>query len=412
MSKPFRTLDDADVAGKRVLLRVDLNVPTENGKVTDTTRIERVASTITEIADKGGKVILLAHFGRPEGRTGRGQFAAARRRRGRRRRQAAGRLRDRLHRRGRRRRHRQDEERRHPAAREHPLLQGRGKERSGSSSRNWPSSATSTSTTPSPPPTAPTPRPRASRTSCRPIAGRAMQAELEALTIALGNPGAAGRGDRRRREGLDQARTARQSDQEGRRPDHRRRHGQHLPVRRRARRSASRCARRTWPTPRARSWRRRKRPGAASCCRSTRWSPRSSRRTRHARVVDVDHVAEDEMILDIGPKSVVAIEEVARQGQDAGVERPVRRVRDAAVRGGDLRASPRPSASSPATASSRRSRAAATRSRRSTRPASPASSPMSRRRAAHSSNGWKARRCRASRRCAKYLAFEINFKES
>ena len=54
--------------GKRVLLRVDLNVPMENGKVTDATRIERVAPTITEIADKGGKVILLAHFGRPKGR--------------------------------------------------------------------------------------------------------------------------------------------------------------------------------------------------------------------------------------------------------------------------------------------------------------------------------------------------------
>jgi len=67
MSKPFRTLDDAEVSGKRVLLRVDLNVPTENGKVTDKTRIERVASTITEISDKGGKVILLAHFGRPKG---------------------------------------------------------------------------------------------------------------------------------------------------------------------------------------------------------------------------------------------------------------------------------------------------------------------------------------------------------
>ncbi len=63
----FRTLDQADVKGKRVLLRVDLNVPTENGKVTDATRIERVAPTITEIADKGGKVILLAHFGRPKG---------------------------------------------------------------------------------------------------------------------------------------------------------------------------------------------------------------------------------------------------------------------------------------------------------------------------------------------------------
>jgi phosphoglycerate kinase len=66
--KQFRTLDDVDVKGKRVLLRVDLNVPMENGRVTDTTRLERVVPTITEISDKGGKVILLAHFGRPKGR--------------------------------------------------------------------------------------------------------------------------------------------------------------------------------------------------------------------------------------------------------------------------------------------------------------------------------------------------------
>jgi phosphoglycerate kinase len=66
--KQFRTLDDVDVKGKRVLLRVDLNVPMENGRVTDTTRLDRVAPTITEIAQKGGKVILLAHFGRPKGR--------------------------------------------------------------------------------------------------------------------------------------------------------------------------------------------------------------------------------------------------------------------------------------------------------------------------------------------------------
>ncbi|MFL5030444.1 MAG: phosphoglycerate kinase [Xanthobacteraceae bacterium] len=64
----FRTLDQADVHDKRVLLRVDLNVPVENGIVTDATRIERVAPGITEIADKGGKVILLSHFGRPKGR--------------------------------------------------------------------------------------------------------------------------------------------------------------------------------------------------------------------------------------------------------------------------------------------------------------------------------------------------------
>jgi phosphoglycerate kinase len=68
MSKTFRTLDDVDVKGKRVLLRVDLNVPMEGGHVTDLTRLERVARTITEISDKGGKVILLAHFGRPKGR--------------------------------------------------------------------------------------------------------------------------------------------------------------------------------------------------------------------------------------------------------------------------------------------------------------------------------------------------------
>jgi phosphoglycerate kinase len=68
MSKSFRTLDDVNVKGKRVLLRVDLNVPMENGRVTDATRLERVAPTITELSDKGGKVILLAHFGRPKGR--------------------------------------------------------------------------------------------------------------------------------------------------------------------------------------------------------------------------------------------------------------------------------------------------------------------------------------------------------
>jgi phosphoglycerate kinase len=62
-----RTLDEADVRGKRVLLRVDLNVPVENGKVGDLTRIERVVPTIREIAEKGGKVILLSHFGRPKG---------------------------------------------------------------------------------------------------------------------------------------------------------------------------------------------------------------------------------------------------------------------------------------------------------------------------------------------------------
>jgi phosphoglycerate kinase len=63
----FRTLDDIDVRGKRVLLRADLNVPIKNGIVTDATRIERLAPTIAMLLDKGAKVIVMSHFGRPKG---------------------------------------------------------------------------------------------------------------------------------------------------------------------------------------------------------------------------------------------------------------------------------------------------------------------------------------------------------
>lgn len=65
----FKTLDDLKAAGKRVLVRVDLNVPMENGRVTDGTRLDRILPTIRDITGKGGKVILLAHFGRPKGET-------------------------------------------------------------------------------------------------------------------------------------------------------------------------------------------------------------------------------------------------------------------------------------------------------------------------------------------------------
>lgn len=63
----FHTLDDLDVAGKRVLVRLDLNVPIKDGNVTDTTRIDRAIPTIAELSDKGARVILLSHFGRPKG---------------------------------------------------------------------------------------------------------------------------------------------------------------------------------------------------------------------------------------------------------------------------------------------------------------------------------------------------------
>lgn len=64
----FRTLDDQDVAGKRVLVRLDLNVPMKNGVVTDRTRIDRQAPTVRELAEKGARVIVLSHFERPGGK--------------------------------------------------------------------------------------------------------------------------------------------------------------------------------------------------------------------------------------------------------------------------------------------------------------------------------------------------------
>ena len=68
MTKPFKTLDDmGDVSGKRVLVREDLNVPMADGRVTDDTRLRATIATVTELADKGAIVLILAHFGRPKG---------------------------------------------------------------------------------------------------------------------------------------------------------------------------------------------------------------------------------------------------------------------------------------------------------------------------------------------------------
>ena len=64
----FRTLDDVDVHGKKVVIRLDLNVPIKDGVVTDTTRIDRVIPTLQELINKGAAVIILAHFDRPKGK--------------------------------------------------------------------------------------------------------------------------------------------------------------------------------------------------------------------------------------------------------------------------------------------------------------------------------------------------------
>jgi phosphoglycerate kinase len=64
----FRTIDDIEVGGKRVLLRADLNVPVKDGRVTDATRIERLAPTVEALVSRGAKVVVMSHFGRPDGR--------------------------------------------------------------------------------------------------------------------------------------------------------------------------------------------------------------------------------------------------------------------------------------------------------------------------------------------------------
>jgi phosphoglycerate kinase len=64
----FKTLDDIDVAGRRVLVRGDLNLPIRDGRVTDATRIDRLVPTLRELRDKGARVIVISHFGRPKGK--------------------------------------------------------------------------------------------------------------------------------------------------------------------------------------------------------------------------------------------------------------------------------------------------------------------------------------------------------
>jgi phosphoglycerate kinase len=68
MEIQFKTLGDKDVQGKRVIVRADLNLPITHGQISDQTRLERLLPTLRELKDKGAKIILLSHFGRPKGR--------------------------------------------------------------------------------------------------------------------------------------------------------------------------------------------------------------------------------------------------------------------------------------------------------------------------------------------------------
>jgi hypothetical protein len=152
----------------------------------------------------------------------------------------------------------------------------------------------------------------------------------------------------------------------------------------------------TWPRPRARSSRRPRRRTAASYCRSTAGDRSRVQGGVPTKTVDIGAVPADQMILDIGPKSAKEIGELAEDLQDPGLELAGRRLRDAPFdQGTTAAAKPLPRLTQ--AKSFFRSRAAAIPSQRSPMQAWSISSPMSRPRAAPSSNGWKARTCPAWR---------------
>ena len=331
----FRTLDNVDVAGKRVLLRADLNVPVRDGKITDLTRIERLSPTIRELAGKGAKVIVCSHFDRPEGQAragdvagpdGRGArarcwasaCASPRTASARRRSRAVGALR----------------ERRRAGAGEHPLPRRARRRTILASPPRWPkladlyvNDAFSAAH-----------RAHASTEGVAHLlpayAGRLMQAELEALDAALGHP----RGRWRRSSAAQksppswscwatwsskvdvlmiggamantflaaQGVAVGKSLQEARDARHRARHpgsGED-------------------------------RPAARSCCRPTRWSPRELKANVPTQTVAIGAVPADAMILDVGPATVRRCSATAGRAEDAGVERPAGRLRNPAVRCG------------------------------------------------------------------------------
>ena len=226
-----------------------------------------------------------------------------------------------------------------------------------------------------------------------------MQAELDALERAFDTSGASGDGDRRRREDFHQARSARTSDVESRDADHRRRHGQHLPRRARQAVGKSLCENDLIPNARDILAKAKALGREIVLPVDVVVAQKLAEPMRRRASSRVDQVGADDMILDIGPRSIEHAIAVLGPIQNAGLERPVRRLRDQAVRqwhrrgrqgGGGTHASRQ------ACQFCRRRRhggGAQCRGRDRT------VSPMSRPRAARSWNGSKARRCRASKCC-------------
>jgi len=331
----FRTVDDLDVSGKRVLVRADLNVPVKDGNG------HRCDPHRAPCADHRGadrerrqRVIVMSHFGRPKGPrpvaiSARGRRAAEPRDR----RQAGCNLRPTA-----------SVPRRSglspPSSRAMVALlenlrfhKGEGDQRSGFCEGTWRRSAMPMSTTPSRRRTGRMPRSRPWRICCRPPPAKNMQAELEALGAALENPqrpvialiGGA--------KGVDQARSAEQSDRQGRAPRDRRRDGQHLSVRAGPSRSGDRCASASWPIPRAPFWPRPRKRG----CEIIPAAGRGDRRKSSKRGAVTRNCRDQRRAGDRDDPRCRAPERGAHRGgfrgePHLGVERPRRRLRDTALR--------------------------------------------------------------------------------
>ena len=236
-------------------------------------------------------------------------------------------------------------------------------------------------------------------------AGRLMQAELEALEKALGRSGAAGGGGGRRRQGLDQARAARQPDRQGRHAGDRRGHGEHLPRRAGDRRRQVALRARPGRRPRARSWRRPKAAGCAILLPADVVVAREFKAGAAHEIVPANACPPDAMILDAGPAAIAAIAAAFAEARTlvwngplgAFEIPPFNAATDAAAR---QAASLTRAGQAPVGGGRRRHGGGAQRQRRRRRP-----SPMSRPPAARFSNGSRARPCPGSRR---WKRLEIN----
>ena len=234
---------------------------------------------------------------------------------------------------------------------------------------------------------------------CRPMPAAPCRPSSRRSSKALGSAEAAGGRDRRRRQGLDQARPARQSRDQGRCAGHRRRHGQHLPARA--------GHRRRQVALRARPRRHRARIMAKAASRQLRHRPAGRRRGRRASSrpmrrrtpIGVDAMPADDMILDVGPQSIARI--------NAAIDDAATLVWNGPLGAFEMPPFDRATVAAAKHAAERtkaRQAALGRRRRRHGRGAQPcrrgrAISPMSRPPAARSSNGWRASRCPASRSC-------------